>query len=116
MGLPHQLHEERPWGSFTRFTHNEPTTVKILNVSAGEAYSLQFHHHRDEFGRVIKGAGTVQIGEDIRAIREGDEFYIPRETVHQVTGGPGGLSYLEIAFGDFDEKDIERIKDKYGRS
>jgi hypothetical protein len=34
----------------------------------------------------------------------------------RVTGGTGGTVFLEIAFGDFDENDITRLEDCYGRA
>lgn len=115
-GLANYHKEERPWGVFERFTLNEQTTVKIIIVDADQAFSLQTHAKRDEFWRVIKGSGTVCIGEEpAREAREGDSFYIPRGSEHRATGGADGLTFLEIAFGEFDENDITRIEDKYGR-
>ncbi|MFZ2500568.1 MAG: phosphomannose isomerase type II C-terminal cupin domain [Minisyncoccia bacterium] len=114
--LAHYDKEERPWGNFERFTLNETTTVKIITVRAGEAISLQTHEHRGEFWRVIAGSGSVQIdGRDSEA-HEGDSFFIPQHATHRANGGPSGLTFLEIAFGDFDEKDIERLEDRYGRA
>jgi len=115
-GLLNYEKEERPWGDFERFTLNEKTTVKIIAVKAGEAFSLQTHKHRDEFWRVLKGSGTVRINERDYDAKEGDTFFSPRGTQHRVTGGTGGIVFLEIAFGDFDEGDIKRLEDKYGRA
>ncbi len=116
-GLPNYEKEERPWGGFERFTLNEQTTVKIISIKPGEAFSLQTHAHRDEFWRIIKGSGTVEIGEDgTRQAREGDTFYTPRGFIHRAEGGPEGLTFLEIAHGNFDENDITRLEDKYGRA
>ena len=78
---------ERPWGNFEQFTLNEKSTVKILTVKAGEELSLQVHEHRDEFSRVLKGSGTVQIGEKSSEVHEGDSFFIPRGTQHRATIG-----------------------------
>ncbi|MBK8846632.1 MAG: phosphomannose isomerase type II C-terminal cupin domain [Bacteroidetes bacterium] len=107
--------EDRPWGSFERFCHNEMTTVKLIHVSPNEALSLQFHYHRDEFWRVIEGAGNITIGQETLFVKKGDEFFIPRETKHQITTSNSSLSILEISFGDFDENDIVRLEDKYNR-
>ena len=30
--------EERPWGKFEQYTHNEVSTVKIITVKAGDGY------------------------------------------------------------------------------
>jgi len=115
-GLVHYEKEERPWGGFERFTLNEQTTVKIMTVNAGEAFSLQTHEHRDEFWKILKGSGTIYIGEKESEAHEGDTFFVPRHVEHRVTGGPEGIVYLEIAFGDFSEADITRLDDRYGRT
>ena len=115
-GLPHYAKEERPWGNFERFTLNEKTTVKIITVNAGESISLQTHEHRDEFWRVIKGTGIIRIGDTDNQAHEGSQFFCPRHSEHRVTGGEGGTTFLEIAFGDFDESDIKRLEDRYGRA
>ncbi len=115
-GLQNYEKETRPWGDFERFTLNEKTTIKIITVNAGEEFSLQTHEHRDEFWRVISGSGTVRIGDEEKEAKEGDTFFSARGTKHRVQGGPEGISFLEIAFGEFDENDITRLEDKYGRA
>ena len=115
-GLSHFEKEQRPWGNFERFTLNEQTTVKIITVNAGEAFSLQTHEHRDEFWRVLKGSGTIRLDDMDHDAHEGDVFFSPRQTMHRARGGPDGLTFLEIAFGTFDENDIKRIEDRYGRT
>lgn len=115
-GLSHYEKEVRPWGNFERFTFNEATTVKIVTVSPGEAISLQTHNNRDEFWRVIAGSGIITLGDTDHKAKAGDDFFSRRNTPHRVTGGPEGLSFLEIAFGTFDESDIHRLEDRYGRA
>ena len=115
-GLSKYEKEVRPWGDFERFTLNEQTTVKIITVNAGEAFSLQTHEKRDEFWRVLKGSGVIRLGEEDHEAHEGDVFYTPRHTKHRALGGPEGLTFLEIAFGEFDENDIKRLDDRYGRT
>ena len=115
-GLSNYEKEVRPWGNFERFTLNETTTVKIVTVNAGKAISLQTHEHRDEFWRVLKGSGIIRIGDTDNQAHEGSQFFCPRNSEHRVTGGPGGTVFLEIAFGDFDESDINRLEDRYGRA
>jgi len=115
-GLMNYEKENRPWGNFERFTLNEKTTVKIITVNEGESISLQTHENRDEFWRVLNGSGTVHInGKDAEA-HEGDAFFGKRGHEHRITGGAGGFTCLEIAFGDFDENDIRRLEDRYGRA
>jgi mannose-6-phosphate isomerase-like protein (cupin superfamily) len=60
--------EDKPWGWFREFTLNTASTVKILFVRKGEEFSLQTHHHRVEFWRVLSGHPDITIdGKIIRA-------------------------------------------------
>jgi mannose-6-phosphate isomerase-like protein (cupin superfamily) len=114
--LSNAYSEDRPWGSFERFTLNEPTTVKIVRVDAGKKISLQRHAERAEFWRVIEGSGTAYIADEEREIVLDDTVEIPKGALHRLSGGPMGISVLEIAFGEFDENDIERLADDFGRA
>lgn len=107
--------EKRPWGNFEQFTHNEISTVKLINVDAHAELSLQYHKNRSEFWKVIEGAPVIMIGDQKVTASEGDEFFIPQLTHHQIITESKPARILEIAFGEFDENDIIRIKDKYNR-
>jgi mannose-6-phosphate isomerase-like protein (cupin superfamily) len=113
---PRPYTEERPWGRFTEFTKNEPSTVKIVTVDQTQALSLQSHRTRDEFWRVIEGEGFVTTGDSRVPAKKGDEFFIPRGTKHRIEAADRTISVLEISFGSFDESDIERFEDRYGRA
>lgn len=114
--LANRDHEERPWGSFARFTLNEQSTVKIINVKPHQALSLQTHTKRSEFWHILSGDGTVTVGSVEHAAREADEFEIPTGVPHRAVAGKNGLVFLEIALGEFAEGDETRIEDTYGRS
>jgi mannose-6-phosphate isomerase-like protein (cupin superfamily) len=107
--------EERPWGLFRRFTNNVPSTVKIITVKPNEELSLQSHKSREEFWRVIKGDGIFEVGDKKYIVEEGIEQSIPFKTKHKMQAGSDGMEVLEISFGEFDEGDIVRYEDKYGR-
>jgi mannose-1-phosphate guanylyltransferase/mannose-1-phosphate guanylyltransferase/mannose-6-phosphate isomerase len=106
--------DKRPWGQFERFTLNEKSTVKIITVLSGEAFSLQYHKNRNEFWYIISGRGTVTLGEEIIKAEAGDKFDIPSGVNHRLEAQED-VKFLEIAFGDFNEDDIVRLEDKYGR-
>lgn len=108
--------DQRPWGWFREFTLNEISTVKILGVKAGHKFSLQSHKGRDEFWRVLAGNPVVTVGDKEKVAKEGDEFYIPKETKHRIGAVENDAQVLEISFGVFDEKDEVRFEDDYGRS
>jgi mannose-6-phosphate isomerase len=109
------VEDHRPWGRFRRYTHGEPTTVKLITVEAGQQLSLQRHAHRDELWVMLDPGPLVRIGDDETEAAPGDEFFIPRGTVHRISGGSQPARFLEVAFGRFDEDDIERLEDRYGR-
>ena len=109
------IHSDRPWGFFDEFVINTPCTVKIITVNAGESLSLQYHNHRTEFWVIIRGNGFVTIGDKRTEAHEGDRFHIDLLTQRRVEGGTEPLVFLEISLGEFDEHDIVRIEDKYGR-
>lgn len=113
---PEKIRVDRPWGNFVQFTHNEPTSVKIITVNPGESLSLQTHEKRDEFWRILSGNGHVTVGDAEFPAQPGAEFCVLRTTQHRVRGGDETLVFLEIAFGDFDEHDIVRLSDAYGRA
>ncbi len=113
---PATYKEERPWGSFELFIEDTSATVKLLTIKAGEAFSLQYHNHRDETWRILSGSGEVTIGEERKSVSPGETYHIPRGTIHRAHGGDADLHILEIALGEFDENDIVRLEDKYGRS
>src|SRR5205085_828137 len=91
----------RPWGSFERFTLNEPSTVKLIHVEPGQRLSLQRHRDRDELwvaldpGAVFEVAGRriePEVGERV-LIRAGDTHRLS-------SSGPaeGGASRITCAF------------------
>ena len=106
---------KRPWGSFTRFTNNEPSTVKILHINKGEEFSLQYHTHREEFWRILSGHPEIIVGEEKNSPEPGAEFVISPHTNHRISAPVDDVVVLEISKGVFDEDDIVRIEDKYNR-
>ena len=108
---------EKPWGSFRQFTHNEETTVKILEVNQGEELSLQLHHKRKEQWYVIEGTPSITRGDDVFVAQAGDEIFINVEQKHRIAAPDNYVRILEIAYGNFDEdQDIVRLEDKYDRA
>jgi mannose-6-phosphate isomerase len=108
---------ERPWGAFQQFVQNRPVTVKIITVQPGHRLSLQRHGHRDEMWHILDVPIYVEVGDESRVVQVGDHVWVPAGSVHRMTNQsdrPGRL--LEVAFGDFDESDIERLEDDYARA
>lgn len=103
----------KPWGSFKLLTKNEKTTVKIIMLNAGNRTSLQLHNHRSERWIVLKDEGIVTL-EKTNQVKIGDEIFIPAKTSHRIEAITD-LTILEISYGMFDELDIVRLEDDFGR-
>jgi len=109
--------ESRPWGGFRQYTHNAVSTVKIITVYPGEVLSLQFHHRRDELWVALTDGLEVTLDDRTWRPEPFEELFVPRETEHRMAGvGDSPAKWLEISFGLFDEDDIVRLEDAYGRS
>jgi mannose-6-phosphate isomerase-like protein (cupin superfamily) len=107
--------EERPWGSFERFTLNEKSTVKLVYLSGDKRLSLQYHDNRSEFWKVIKGPVKVRIGDDTKTLETGESIAIPKKAIHRLIGAGTDAIVLEISMGEFDENDIVRLEDDFKR-
>lgn len=113
---PPHLSVDKPWGRFEQYTHNLPCTVKIITVEPGGRLSRQYHHRRDELWVVLDTGIEIELGEKTLRPEPGEKLYISRGTVHRLSGvGDGPARILEVSFGEFDENDIVRLEDVYGR-
>ncbi|KKR62962.1 hypothetical protein A2643_01230 [Candidatus Nomurabacteria bacterium RIFCSPHIGHO2_01_FULL_39_220] len=108
--------KERPWGNFRQLTHNSSSTVKIHKIKPGEATSWQSHAKRSEFWYIVSGDGQVLIEDKKYNVTPGNEYNAPVGAKHRWMAGPSGMVLVEVANGDFDEEDIVRYEDKYGRA
>lgn len=121
----------RPWGHWQVLTTDEPSrkTVKLLTVNAGGMLSLQSHRQRREIWQPL-GSGLVvymyepssipdiALGGTVQAFPlEAHKVYeIPMRWVHRLmnpTAAP--ISVVETIVGRYDENDIIRYHDAYGR-
>ena len=106
---------KKPWGKFEQFTLNEMTTVKIHTVKPKQKLSLQYHNNREEFWKFLDNPAKVTIGKKTFKVGGGDEVFIKKRQIHRVQALSKPVRMLEIAFGKFDENDIVRLEDAYGR-
>ncbi len=112
---PLRLMEQRPWGNFEQFVHNESCSVKVITVEAEQQLSLQSHTMRSEWWIVLDEMMEVEIDGERRVVYQGEHVFIPVGARHRAIGLGQACRWLEIAFGTFDEGDIERYEDSYGR-
>jgi mannose-6-phosphate isomerase len=90
--------------------------VKIIIVESGGALSRQFHHRRDELWVVLDSGAQIELGGEVFCPAPEEKLFIPRGTVHRLScAGTRPVRILEVSFGEFDEDDIVRLEDIYGR-
>jgi len=106
---------KKPWGNFKQYTLNEPATVKIITVEPGQCLSKQSHCMRDELWVPLDDEAEMEIGNRKIRPKKGEEIWIPRNVVHRLAAKDKRVRVLEISFGTFDEEDVRRYEDKYGR-
>jgi mannose-6-phosphate isomerase len=106
---------KKPWGNFKQYTLNEPTTVKILTVEPGQSLSKQSHRMREELWIPLDEGAEMEIGNKKIHPKKEEEIWVPRNSTHRITAKDKQVKVLEISFGTFDEADVTRYKDKYGR-
>jgi mannose-1-phosphate guanylyltransferase/mannose-6-phosphate isomerase len=115
VGRPSAASVTRPWGSFRQCAHNGLCTVNLITVNPGQRLSLQFHDRRSELWIVLDERCEVQIGEVVEHPSSGAEFWIPARTPHRLSSRGPQVRILEVAFGDWQQDDITRYEDDYGR-
>ncbi len=107
---------ERPWGSFKQFAFNQECTVSLMTVLPGQRLSLQSHTGRAELWIVMDNGAVIQVGEEERTCKAGDEIWIPANEKHRLAcKGAEPVRVLEVAFGNWQQQDIKRYADDYAR-
>jgi mannose-6-phosphate isomerase-like protein (cupin superfamily) len=113
-----QPRSERPWGYYEVLLEDAEHKVKRIVVYPGSRLSLQRHRHRDEHWLIVSGEAVFTLNTDELILGKGQSIDIPRGALHRVRNtGETDLVIVEVQTGDyFDENDIERVEDDYGRA
>ncbi len=112
---PAARYVERPWGTFRQYAHNEEVTVSLIEVKPGRRLSLQSHTGRAELWVVLDEGAEVQVGEEVFYPRAGTEIWIRANEKHRLSSIGPTVRVLEVAFGNWQQEDITRYADDYGR-
>jgi len=113
--------EKRPWGSFEIISQlmveGGDVCVKVIRVNPKARLSYQLHQHRTEHWTIIQGSGAVIVNDMERTIKAADFVEIPVGTKHRIinTHEAQELTFVEVSTGHFDENDIVRYQDDFGR-
>jgi mannose-1-phosphate guanylyltransferase/mannose-6-phosphate isomerase len=108
----------KPWGFYQVIAISEFYQAKVLSVSPRSCVSLQVHQLREEYWLVVSGNGEAQIGDSFKSLTPGTVLFVPKNCKHRLFNNSDveSLITVEVQLGEsFDESDIERLKDMYGR-
>ena len=107
----------RPWGSFEVLHRYVDYVIKRLNIRKQQETSLQYHESRDETVVVVYGTLKVVVDDVEHVLYSGDSVKIKAKQRHRLVNiGMCSCNIVEVWTGfKFDEDDIVRIEDRYGR-
>jgi len=112
---------ERPWGTYQSLYEDiegdDNYKVKRITVKAGAQLSLQSHEHRSEHWTVVRGTGTVTLGDKEIEVSPNQSVYIEKQQKHRMTNKTNEtVVFIEVQCGAYvGEDDIKRYEDVYGR-
>ncbi len=92
--------------------------LKRLTVDPGRRLSYQRHRHRSEHWFVVSGRGVAVIDGAPHPLGPGEAVDVPAGAAHRIGClGSSPLVFIEVQHGtSFDEDDIERLEDDFGRA
>jgi len=107
--------EIKPWGHFITLAFNEKVTVKLITIYKGKRNSLQTHKNRDEYWQVIKGKIKAYVNDMIHTLDIDNSVVVKKNEKHRFEGLEDENVLLEVCRGEFNELDIKRLEDDFGR-
>jgi len=108
----------KPWGREIWFAHTEKYAGKILEISKGHRYSLQYHEIKRETQYLYKGKVKLIHGTDKDNLQEkilspGDKIDVHPYTIHRLEALEDSQVF-EVSTPELN--DIIKLEDDYGRT
>lgn len=108
----------KPWGSEVIWAQAEGYVGKTINIFAGRRLSRQYHEHKTETIRIVRGRMLLELGipgaDDFQyfIMNPGDSFHIAQGLVHRMCG-ISDVELTEVSTDFLD--DVVRLEDDYNR-
>ncbi|PIR54896.1 cupin [Candidatus Peregrinibacteria bacterium CG10_big_fil_rev_8_21_14_0_10_36_19] len=108
----------KPWGKEVWFAHTEKYAGKILHITKGHRYSLQYHEKKRETQFIYSGKvkliyGTSQDNLQEKILNSGDKIEVHPYTIHRLEALEDSQVF-EVSTPELD--DVVKLEDDYGRS
>lgn len=105
----------RPWGCYN-IIFNGHVVVKVIKVEPGQKLSEQYHLKRTEYWQAIDAGLEATIDGKTFPLIPGENHRIRAGEIHRLANASESSARLcEVIQGTYDEEDIVRIADEYGR-
>ncbi|MCK9186635.1 cupin [Candidatus Gracilibacteria bacterium] len=109
----------KPWGREIWFAQTDKYAGKILEITKGHRYSLQYHEKKAETQYILSGKAKLIYGTEITNLQEkilnaGDKFDITPYTIHRLEALEDNTKVFEVSTPELD--DVVKLDDDYGRS
>ena len=106
-----------PWGSTIIWAAVPGKyTGKLMRIESGQRMSLQFHEYKDESVVVLHGTLFLELDGICYELEPGRSAHIPCGTVHRMSAAKENGFVIVAEVSTFDDGDIVRIQDDYGRA
>lgn len=108
----------KPWGKEIWFAHTDKYAGKILHITKGHRYSLQYHEKKQETQYLYKGKVKLIYGTEEDKLQEkilnpGDKMDVHPYTIHRLEALEDS-EVFEVSTPELD--DVVKLHDDYGRS
>jgi mannose-6-phosphate isomerase-like protein (cupin superfamily) len=108
--------EKRPWGGY-QIIAEDAQAVKILRVNPMTRLSLQTHAKRSERWTPITEGMLAVIGERAVVLEPFNTYLVDVGEVHRIMNYSAEVGIIvETLHGEYDEDDIIRLEDDFGRN
>lgn len=107
----------KPWGREIWFAHTDKYAGKVLEITKGHRYSLQYHEKKQETQYVYKGRVKFTYGTEESSLQEkilnpGDKIDVDPYTIHRLEALEDS-EIFEVSTPELE--DVVKLDDDYGR-
>ena len=107
---------QKDWGNYQILTQDFPVCVKILTIKPHSRLSLQTHQHRSEVWFALDTGLLAKVNKETIAMQPQERIIVPIGAEHRLSNPTDHtIQVVELMFGRYDEEDIIRLADDYGR-
>jgi quercetin dioxygenase-like cupin family protein len=90
-------HEILPGVQRRILAHASSAMMVLYRIAPGRVFPRHTHPHA-QYGTVLEGGGTFQVGDRSWPVRAGDAYYVPPEIPHEFRADPATPSRILDVF------------------